>query len=91
MKQELILCLGLCAGLLTGIVSRYLYPTAAFAWSGAPKEVTPRSFVLVDEQNDIVGVLQPSKLGSGETVVLLDRNGRELWRAGISHKVLAER
>jgi len=91
MKQGLILCLALCAGLLTGIVSRYLYPPAAFAWSGAPKEVKPRSFVLVDEQNDIVGVLQPSKLGSGETVVLLDRNGREVWRAGISHKVLAER
>ena len=91
MKQGLILCLALSAGLLTGIVSRYLFPAIAFAWSGAPRDVTPRSFVLVNEQNDIVGVLQPSKLGSGETVVLLDRNGREVWRAGISHKVLAER
>jgi hypothetical protein len=91
MKQGLILCLGLYAGLLTGIVSRYLCPTAAFAWSGASTEVTPRSFVLVDEQYDIVGVFRPSKLGSGETVVLLDRSGREVWRARISHKVLAER
>ena len=89
MKQGLILCLALYAGLLTGIVSRYLFPT--FVWSGAPRDVTPRSFVLVDEQNDIVGVLQPSKLGSGETVVLLDRNGKELWRAGVSPRTRAQR
>jgi hypothetical protein len=91
MKQGLILCLALYAGLLTGILSRYLFPTAAFAWSGAPRDVTPPSFVLVDEQNDIVGVLQPSKLGSGETVVLLDRNGRELWRAVVSPRTRAQR
>ena len=90
MKQGLILCLALYAGLLTGIVSRYLFPTT-FLWSGATRDVTPRSFVLVDEQNDIVGVLQPSKLGSGETVVLLDRNGKELWRAGVSPRTRAQR
>jgi hypothetical protein len=89
MKQGLILGLALYAGLLTGIVSRYLFPT--FVWPGATRVVTPRSFVLVDEQNDIVGVLQPSKLGSGETVVLLDRNGKELWRAGVSPRTRAQR
>ena len=88
MKRGLILCLALYAGLLTGIVSRYLFPTV---WSGAPRDVSPSSFVLVNEQNDIVGVLQPSKLGSGKTVVLLDRDGKELWRAGVSPKTLAQR
>jgi hypothetical protein len=91
MKQGLILSLAMCAGLLAGIVSRYLFPTTSFLWSRAPKEITPRTFVLVNEQNDIVGLFQPSKLGSGKTVVLLDRDGKELWRAGVSPKIVAQR
>jgi hypothetical protein len=52
-----------------------------------------QSLGLVDEKSNVVGTFRSSQPGSGPgpTVVLLDRNGREIWRAGISVKVLSER
>jgi hypothetical protein len=35
----------------------------------------------MDEKNGIVGVFKPSEARSDNTVVLLDQNGKEIWRA----------
>jgi len=91
MKLGMLFALALFAGVVGGVVSRYFDPAAVFAQTSAPKQITAQSFVLVDEKNNLVGVFKSSNIGSGETVVLLDRNGKELWRAGVSPKILAQR
>jgi hypothetical protein len=42
----------------------------------------------MDEKNRIVGVFKPSEPQSDGTVVLLDQNGREMWRAVVPPKNL---
>jgi len=88
MQQGLVLSLALGAGLVGGMLSRYIAPAPAFAQSTAPKEVVARSFVLMNENNKIVGVFKASDARSDDTVVLLDQNGREVWRAAVSPKSL---
>ena len=90
MNRALTLSLALTVGFLGGLLSRYITPSPVLAQSGTPQEIKAQSFVLVDGKNNIVGTFKPS----GDripTVVLLDRNGREIWRAGVSAKVLTER
>ena len=84
MNRTWMLSLALAAGWLGGAISRYATPTPAFAQSSAPKEIVAQSFVLTDENNNIVGVFRLSEPHSGRTVVLADRNGREIWRAPVS-------
>lgn len=88
MNRGLILSLALAAGLVGGVLSRYITPTPVLAQSAAPKEIAAQSFVLMDDKNNIVGVFKPSDPRSDRTVVLLDRSGREVWRAGVSPKNL---
>ena len=90
MNRTWILSVALGAGLLGGVLSRFIAPVPAFAQAATPKEIRSRSFVLVDDKGNIVGTFKPTA-GRIPTVVLLDRNGRELWRAGVSAKVLTER
>jgi len=96
MHRGLRLSLTLGVGLSGGLLSRYIAPPAVLAQAGAQKEIRAQSFVLMDEKNNIVGVFKPSEspnggFGTTPTVVLLDRNGREIWRAGLSTRVLSER
>jgi hypothetical protein len=86
-----ILSLALAAGLLGGLLPRYMTPLPVLAQAGTPQqEIKAQSFVLMDGKNNIVGIFKPSA-DRIPTVVLLDRNGREIWRAGVSAKVLSER
>jgi hypothetical protein len=71
---------------LGGVLSRYVTPSTAFAQSTIPKEIAARSFTLMDERNGIVGVFKPSEAPSDNTVVLLDQNGKEIWRASVAPK-----
>jgi hypothetical protein len=90
MNRTFVLPLTLAAGLLGDVLSRYITPVPAFAQPQTQKEVKARSFVLVDDKDNIVGTFKPSA-DRIPTVVLLDRTGREIWRAGVSAKVLTER
>jgi hypothetical protein len=86
MNRGLIFFLALGAGFLGGALSHYITPTPAFAQSTIPKEIAARSFVLMNEKNEIVGVFKPSATRSDNTVVLLDQNGKEIWRASVAPK-----
>ncbi len=87
MKKHLNTTVALAAGLLGGLVSRYIAPPAAFAQSQptATKEVRAQSFVLVDPTGRTIATFAPEPsltkalLGS---IRLLDANGREIWSAG---------
>jgi hypothetical protein len=88
MNRRFIVSLAMGAGLTGGLLSRCLTPGLAFAQTDAPRQVQAHSFVLVDEQNSVAGTFKPLLTGRNETIVLLDRNGREVWRAGASWKLL---
>ena len=90
MNRTFALSLALGAGLMGGLLSRYLAPLPTFAQAQPQREIKAQSFVLVDDKDNIVGTFKPSS-DRRPTVVLLDRNGREIWRAGVSAKVLSER
>jgi hypothetical protein len=95
MKKHLNIVFALAAGLLGGLVSRYIAPPAAFAQSQptATKEIRAQSFVLVDPTGRTIATFAPEpsltralsldpsqpRLGS---IRLLDANGREIWSAG---------
>ncbi len=86
MHRGLLLSLALGAGLLGGALSRYIAPAPAFAQTGAPNEIAARSFVLMDENNKPVGVFKPSGTRPDQSIVLLDQNGKEIWRADVPPK-----
>jgi hypothetical protein len=90
MNRTFTLSFALAAGMLGGVLSRYVSPVLAFAQPQTGKEIKSQSFVLVDDKDNIVGAFK-SSADRIPTVVLLDRNGREIWRAGVSAKVLTER
>ncbi|HLG97988.1 MAG TPA: hypothetical protein VKX49_16860 [Bryobacteraceae bacterium] len=93
MNRKINLALAFAAGLIGGVLSRYFAPPPVQAQDGPAKQITAQAFVLVDQKNNIVGTFRPSspRLGQNETVVLLDSNNKEIWRAGVSVKVLAQR
>jgi hypothetical protein len=57
MNKTLSVALALAAGLLGGVLTRYITPPAAFAQNQAPatKEIRAQSFTLVDSSNRTVG------------------------------------
>jgi len=95
MNRKFNLALALAAGLLGGVLSRYVAPWPVLAQAQPAKELRAQSFVLVDDNNNLVGTFTAStpapKPGQNQTVVLLDRNDKEIWRAGVSVKVLAQK
>ncbi len=96
MNRKVNLVMALAAGLTGGALSRYVAPLPVLAQAEPPKELRAQSFVLVDAKNNVVGTFTVSAIGPGKrlqtpTVVLLDRNDKEIWRAGVSVKVLAQR
>jgi hypothetical protein len=92
MNRKVNPSLALAVGLLGGLLSRYIVLTPVLAQPAAPRQIIAQSFILVDSKNNIVGVFKPSpKSDQPPTVVLLDQNGREIWRAGVRDQVLTER
>ena len=96
MDRKLHLVVALAAGLLGGLLSRYMTPNSVHAQASAPapKEIQAQSFTIVDAQGDVIGTFKPSMggaRGQGRTVVLVDPSGREVWRAsGISIRPLSQ-
>jgi hypothetical protein len=93
MNKTLTVALALAAGLLGGLLTRYIAPLATFAQNQSPitKEIRAQSFTLVDSSDRTLGVFtaEPSKAinpyPGGLTpmrIVLRDSNGREIWSAG---------
>lgn len=87
MNRALNLTLALTAGMLGGLLSHYLAPISVHAQAqpAAPKDIRAQSFVVVDVNNNVVGTFRASEgrqPGRAPSVVLLDPDGRELWRGG---------
>ena len=85
--------LALAAGLLGGMLTRYIAPPTAYAQNQAPgtvpAEIRAKSFVLVDQSDRAIGTFSavPGPIGPlGRPIllrmVLRDFNGREIWSAG---------
>jgi len=96
MNRKFNLALALAAGLLGGVLSRSITLWPVLAQAGPAKELRAQSFVLVDDKDNVAGTFTaspavPGKPIQNQTVILLDRNGKEIWRAGVSVKVLAQR
>jgi hypothetical protein len=94
MNTRLILTIALLSGLVGGLVSHYAFPVAAFAQqtpsptAPVPNEIRAQSFVIVDAQNNAIGTIAASNRfvqltprGQEPTIVILDRQGHEVWRA----------
>src|ERR1700722_812604 len=98
MRKHLNVTLALLAGLVGGLISRYVAPPAVMAQTPTPvtKELRAQSFVFVDANGKTLATLGPEAAwqkvitlypnsGSGTAsgrIVLLDANGHELWSAG---------
>ena len=79
MNRKTNLILALAAGLLGGLISRYINPIPAYAQTqSAPKAVRAQSFVLVDEQGTPFGLLGFTPTGA-PIIKLLDERGRTIW------------
>lgn len=85
-RAALTLALALGAGLLGGMLSRYVTPTTVLAQDRltAPKEMRAQRFTLVNERGTVLGVfgLDSPEQGSNPTIRLFDESGREIFRAG---------
>jgi hypothetical protein len=84
--QKVTVLLALLAGLAGGIVSHYLLPerVQTAASTAVPNVVAAQRFVLVDTLGSPAGffaVGTPSSQKGGETIILYDAQGRELWYA----------
>jgi hypothetical protein len=85
--------LALAAGLLGGMLTRYIAPPTAYAQNPAPQTapaaIRAQSFVLVDQSDQTIGTFSvvPGPLGPFgrpilPRIVLRDFGGREIWSAG---------
>src|ERR1700675_60019 len=99
MNRNLTLSLALAAGLFGGLLSRYLTPISAFAQAPAqtqaqaptpaPKEIRAQSFILVDDEGQVLGTFAYEKPATpfsrspdAPSIRLFDTTGKEIWRAG---------
>jgi hypothetical protein len=92
MNRKLNIGIALTAGLIGGGLSRYLNPFPVLAQTQLQKELRAQSFVLVDDKDRLAGTFKAYSSPSGPepVIVLLDRHGKEIWRAGVSAKVLTQ-
>ncbi|HEX6894934.1 MAG TPA: hypothetical protein VF146_06660 [Bryobacteraceae bacterium] len=95
MNRKLSALIALGGGLAGGGMSRFISLAPAFAQATAARQLRAQSFVLVDENNNLVGTFttSPRSLKPGEqspAVILLDSKNREIWRAGVSVKILGQ-
>ncbi|MBI2680285.1 MAG: hypothetical protein HYX25_04665 [Candidatus Solibacter usitatus] len=82
MKRTMNIALTLAAGLLGGLLSRYLAPSPAFAQTQAPvpvpREVRAQSFILVNKEGKPLGRIGFDSDGL-PVITLVDEDGRTLW------------
>ena len=80
MNRKVNFTLGLAAGLLGGLLSRYLIPTPVFAQAPAPapREIRAQSFVLVNKQGAPLGRIGFDSDGL-PNITLVDDDGRTIW------------
>lgn len=79
MNWKTNLILALAAGLLGGLISRYVNPIPDYAQTQpAPKEIRGQSFVLVNEQGRPFGLIGFDPQGN-PIIKLLDERGHLLW------------
>jgi hypothetical protein len=80
MNRTMNVTLALAAGLLGGLISRYLAPTPVFAQAPAPapREVRAQSFILVNKQGKPLGRIGFDSDGL-PVITLVDEDGRTLW------------
>jgi hypothetical protein len=84
MNTKLSVALALIAGLLGGLLTRYIAPTVVFAQNQAQvtKEIRAQSFTLVDSSDRAVGTFMAEPVAGGQMrIVLRDSNGRLIWCA----------
>jgi len=103
MDKKLTIALALSAGLLGGMLSRYIAPPVAFAQNQpqlvldpVTKEVRAQSFTLVDALDNTIGtfLVEPLPSSPGRRpgqwrIVLRDSEGREIWSAGNTFRALS--
>ena len=95
MKHKLTVTLAFAAGLLGGLLARYIDPQAALAQATQvppTKEVRAQSFTIVGPLNNVVGTLTwqfPTNPGHGKSssfepphIVLQDATGNVIWSGG---------
>jgi hypothetical protein len=80
MNRKVHFTLALTAGLLGGVISRYLIPTPVFAQgpAPAPREIRAQRFVLVNKEGTPLGLMAVESNGT-PVITLLDENMRTIW------------
>ena len=75
--------LSLAAGMLGGLLSHYLVLDSVHAQlqTAPPKEVTAKSFVLVNDQGATAGTFGFDQNGNA-SIRLFDKAGKVIWNAG---------
>lgn len=88
-NRNLPLVLALAAGVLGGILSRYITPQSVYGQAQTPNTVEVRSqrFSVVDPQGRVVGTFSGEITKAPDDrllprIALVDPTGRELWSAG---------
>ena len=90
MKKHLNVALALVAGLVGGVISRYIAPPAVMAQNATPvtKEIRAENFVIVDVAGKTIATFafgrgtNAGHPSAGGIVVLRDSDGHEIWSAG---------
>jgi hypothetical protein len=82
MNRNMNLALALAAGLVGGILSRYLAPTPVLAQAQItnPKEIRAENFVIVDENGAPRGAFGIDRKDGWPTLEITDAKGHA-WRA----------
>jgi hypothetical protein len=91
--NRMTIAIALAAGLVGGVISRYISPAPVLAQqaqpqSPAPVELRAQRFVLVNPDGSVAGtfaVEQPKPTDfpfMPRSIRLLDWSGKEIWRAG---------
>ena len=68
------------AGLLGGLASRYISPSAVLAQAqkAAPKEIQAQNFILVNSQGNAMGLFGFDPQGK-PIIKLVDERGKTIW------------
>jgi hypothetical protein len=90
MKKHLNIVFALAAGLVGGLISRYIAPPVVMAQNQPPfsSEMRAQSFVIVDAMGKTIATFafgrtaNAGRPSAGGIVVLRDADGHEIWSAG---------